>query len=71
VADSAAQPSAAQPFAGGVSHVGFRNPDGSMVVVLTNSGEERQVQLVLGSSAGLSALEVELPADSVQTLQWS
>jgi glucosylceramidase len=62
VAESAIQPSAI-----GVSHVGFRNPDGSMVVVLTNSGEERQIQLVLGSSA----LEVELPADSVQTLQWS
>jgi glucosylceramidase len=59
--------SAAQPSAGAVSHVGFRNPDGSMVVVLTNSGEERQIQLLLGSSA----LEVELPADSVLTLQWS
>jgi glucosylceramidase len=57
----------AHPGASGVSHAGFRNPDGSMVVVLTNSGEERQIQLVLGSSA----LEVELPADSVQTLQWS
>jgi len=59
--------SEAQPATGGESHVGFRNPDGSVVVVLTNSGEERQIQLVLGSSA----LEVELPADSVQTLQWS
>lgn len=59
--------SAAQPTASGVSHVGFRNLDGSMVVVLTNSGEERQIQLVLGSNA----LEVELPANSVQTLQWS
>jgi O-glycosyl hydrolase len=59
--------SAAQPSASTVSHVGFRNPDGSKVVVLTNSGEERQIQLLLGSSA----LEVELPADSVLTLQWS
>ena len=42
-----------------------------MVVVLTNSGEERQIQLVLGSSVGSIALEVELPADSVLTLQWS
>jgi glucosylceramidase len=63
--------SAAQPSAGGVSHVGFRNPDGSMVVVLTNSGEERQIQLVRGSSVGSIALEVGLPADSVLTLQWS
>lgn len=59
--------SAAEPTASGVSHAGFRNPDGSMVVVLTNSGEERRIQLVLGSNA----MEVELPADSVHTLQWS
>ena len=45
----------------------FRNPDGSFVVVVANRGEERRVQLVLGSKA----LEVELPADSVQTLQWA
>lgn len=57
----------AQPSASAVTHVGFRNPDGSTVVVITNHGEERQIQLLLGSSA----LEVELPADSVQTLQWS
>jgi glucosylceramidase len=50
-----------------VSHTGFRNPDGSYVVVLANRGAEKQVQLVLGSSA----LEVDLPADSVHTLQWS
>ena len=49
-----------------VSHVGFRNPDGSYVVVLSNRGPETRVQLVVGSSA----LEVELPADSVHTLQW-
>ena len=50
-----------------VSHAGFRNPDGSFVVVLANRGAEQRVQLVLGSRA----LEVELPADSVQTLQWA
>jgi O-glycosyl hydrolase len=50
-----------------VSHAGFRNPDGSYVVVLTNSGPERRLQLLLGASA----LEVELPADSVHTLQWA
>ena len=59
--------SSTQSSASTVSHVGFRNPDGSKVVVLTNTGEERQIQLLLGSSA----LEVELPADSVLTLQWS
>jgi glucosylceramidase len=60
VADTAAQTSA-------VSHAGFRNPDGSFVVVLSNRGPEIRVQLVLGSKA----LEVDLPADSVHTLQWS
>jgi glucosylceramidase len=50
-----------------VSHVGFRNPDGSSVVVLANRGGERGVQLVLGTRS----LSLELPADSVHTLQWS
>ena len=49
-----------------VSHVGFRNPDGSYVVVLTNRGAETRVQLLLDSST----LEVSLTADSVHTLQW-
>lgn len=56
----------AEASANPVSHVGFRNPDGSFVVVLSNRGPEKQIQLVLGSSA----LSVELPADSVHTLQW-
>ncbi len=55
------------PYKSPVSHVGFRNPDGSYVVVLSNRGPEKQVQLVLGSSS----LAVDLPADSVHTLQWS
>jgi glucosylceramidase len=50
-----------------VSHVGFRNPDGSFALVLANSGPEARVQLVLGSSA----LDLDLPADSVHTLEWS
>jgi glucosylceramidase len=59
--------SAAQTSTGTVSHAGFRNPDGSFVVVLSNRGPEKRVQLLLGSSA----LDVNLPADSVHTLQWS
>ena len=57
----------AQTAKGSVSHTGFRNPDGGYVVVLSNRGGEKQVQLVLGSST----LDVDLPADSVHTLQWS
>jgi glucosylceramidase len=50
-----------------VSHVGFRNPDGSYVMVLANRGPETHVQLVLGSSA----LDLNLPTDSVHTLEWA
>jgi glucosylceramidase len=53
--------------ASAVSHAGFRNPDGGMVVVLANRGPERRVQLVLGSKA----LDVDLAADSVVTLEWA
>lgn len=52
---------------GAVSHVGAKNPDGSHVVVLANRGSDTQAQLVLGAQM----LEVELPADSVVTLEWS
>jgi glucosylceramidase len=52
---------------GSVSHTGFRNPDGSMVVVLANTGDQKRVQLVLGAQA----LEVDVPADSVHTLHWA
>jgi glucosylceramidase len=50
-----------------LTHAGFRNPDGSFVVVLANRGSERRVQLV----HGLNTLEVDMPADSLYTLQWS
>jgi glucosylceramidase len=57
----------AQTGASAISHAGFRNPDGSYVVVLANCGSEKRVQLLMGTNA----LEVDLPADSVHTLQWS
>jgi glucosylceramidase len=53
--------------ASSVSHIGFRNPDGSHVVVLANRGPEKRVQLVLGGQV----LEMDLPGDSVHTLQWA
>jgi glucosylceramidase len=52
---------------GGVTHAAFRNPDGGMVVVLANRGDGKRVQLALATQA----LEVELPADSVHTLEWA
>ena len=59
--------SAAESGASPVSHTGFHNPDGSTVVVLANRGPEKRIQLLLGSQA----LDVDLRADSVHTLQWS
>ena len=59
--------SAAEGTADPVSQTGFRNPDGSFVVVLANRGPEKRVQLLLGSQA----LDLDLPADSLHTLQWS
>jgi glucosylceramidase len=58
---------AEQGIANQVSHSGFRNPDGSFVVVLANRGPEKRVQLLLGSQM----LEIDLPASSVHTLQWA
>lgn len=50
-----------------VTHCGFIHPDGRHAVVLANRGGERQVQLVMGDQA----IDLTLPADSVQTLEWS
>lgn len=57
---------AAQGTAGNVSTAAFRNPDGGMVVVLSNRGPRKRTQLLLGSNA----LEIDLEADSVHTLEW-
>jgi glucosylceramidase len=58
---------AEQGTANPISHTGFRNPDGSFVVVLANRGPEKRAQLLLGTQM----LEIDLPASSVHTLQWS
>ena len=49
-----------------IEHVAFRNPDGSYVLVLVNRGNERDLQCGFGSRE----LSLNLPADSVVTLQW-
>jgi glucosylceramidase len=49
-----------------ITCAGFRNPDGSLVVVIANRGHGKRVQLALGTNA----IEVDLPADSVHTLEW-
>ncbi len=49
-----------------LQHVGFQNPDGSQVLVLTNTGEERDLQLLQGASA----LNLHLDKHSVATVVW-
>jgi glucosylceramidase len=50
----------------GVEQVGFENPDGKKVLVVTNSGSEKKATL---NQANKSA-ELALPADSITTLLW-
>jgi glucosylceramidase len=48
-------------------HVAFANPDGSYVLVLTNSGDERDVECRFQGKS----LPLKLPRNSVVTLRWS
>jgi len=50
----------------GIDHVAAENPDGSRVLILTNQGNEQQVQCTLRDQA----LTMTLPTDSITTLQW-
>ncbi len=50
----------------GVSHVAFANPDGTIAVILTNSGVERTVHPQVAGNVS----EAALPHDSVTTLTW-
>lgn len=51
----------------GIEHVGFVNPEGDYVLVLTNQAEERDVECRF---AGKS-VQVRVPRNGVVTLQWS
>ena len=50
----------------GIDHVAARNPDGSNVLVVTNSGVEQRAQCTLGTRA----LKLVLPADSITSFVW-
>jgi glucosylceramidase len=50
-----------------VYHTAAKNSDGSMVLVLTNPGEARDVTVACGSQTA----KVPLTADSIITLRWS
>ena len=51
----------------GVSHAAFANPDGQQILVLTNPGAPREVNVRLGQST----VDLSLEQDSVTTLAWS
>jgi Glycosyl hydrolase family 30 beta sandwich domain len=50
-----------------VYHTAGKNPDGSMVLMLTNPGDEKDVTV---ARAGQTA-KVPLTADSITTLRWT
>jgi len=66
VIDRGARVIASQGELEGVDHVAFENPNGSHVLVVTNRGQQRQVECRLGAQA----LDLQLDGDSVTTLQW-
>ena len=49
-----------------LQHIGFRNPDGSTVLIVTNTGAARSLQV----AADGHSVDVALPEDSVATLVW-
>lgn len=49
-----------------IDHVAAENPDGTRVLILTNRGDEREVQCTLKDRT----LSVTLPPDSVTSLLW-
>lgn len=62
-----AQVIATRGAADGIEHVAFANPAGDYVLVLTNQGDERQIECRFEGRS----MPVKLPKDSVVTLQWS
>ncbi len=50
-----------------IDHVGYENPDRQRVLILTNPGNERKIQVQVGGTFAV----VSLPDDSITTLMWS
>jgi glucosylceramidase len=51
----------------GVEHVGFQNPDGRKVLILTNLSDAKSITLKLANQSA----RVSLAANSISTLSWS
>jgi len=52
---------------GDLNHVAFQNPDGQLVLVISNALSERNASIQIGDKIAA----VSLPKDSVTTLMWS
>ncbi len=52
---------------GGVEHVGFENPDGRKIFILTNSSDAKSITLKLANQSA----NISLAANSISTLSWS
>jgi len=50
-----------------ISHVAFRNPDGSYVLILSNAGKERTVRVILNREM---QAEIRVPRNSMITAVW-
>jgi O-glycosyl hydrolase len=50
-----------------VFHTAAKNPDGSLVLVMTNPGDARELTVACGGQT----CKVALTADSITTLRWS
>lgn len=66
VIDRGARVLASQGEQEGIDHIAFENPNGSHVLVVTNRGDQRQVEV----SAGDQSLNLPIEAESVTTLLW-
>jgi O-glycosyl hydrolase len=55
-----------QSLAPNLSHVAFENPDGQSVLIVTNLGVARTIQVNLGSHMA----SVSLEENSIATLVW-
>lgn len=51
----------------GIEHIAFANPGGDYVLILTNQGEEREIDCRFEGKS----LTLNLPRNSIITLQWS
>ncbi len=53
-----------------LSHVAMENRDGSSVLMLTNTGDERELQMIMPVPQGRVTADVRLDRNSISTVIW-